>query len=95
MGFLHNFLLLSPYDERFSDFNEQYNFDDCHCPYRDDVIITCYYDRYGDYGTYGFDDPTSHSRSSSTGAVVGATIGGFLVCGVVILLVICRIYRDM
>jgi len=103
MDTLHNFQLLSATltvvhmtSISVTVISVQFNLDDCHCPHRDDIIITChdgsYYNQYGDYGTYVFDDPTSDSSSSPSGAVVGAVIGGSLVCGVVILLVICRIY---
>jgi len=46
-----------------------------------------------DDGGYNYDDTTSDSSSfSSPGVVVGTTIGGLSICGIVVLLVVCRFY---
>ncbi|XP_065913892.1 uncharacterized protein [Dysidea avara] len=75
------------YDSRFSYCTVRYYPDDCYCSHREDIIISCH-NEYNCDGGYDYDD----SSGSSSGAVIGATIGGLLVCGVVVLLVICCVY---
>ena len=56
------------------------------------ISVTCTRDNnYNWYDDDDYDD-SSDSGFSSGGAVVGTTIGGLSICGIVVLLVICRIY---
>jgi len=85
------------YDQTFSACNTQSTCDYCSSGY--EVTITCYgynYDDWRPYNNYdddddGYDD-SSDSSFSSAGAVVGTTIGGLSICGIIVLVVICRIY---
>ena len=56
------------------------------------ISVTCTRDNnYNWYDDDDYDD-SSDSGFSSGGAVVGTTIGGLSICGIIVLVVICRIY---
>ena len=81
------------YNTHFSSCTVQYASDGyCSCSHSDDIFLTCHYSSYDDHDSYdGYDDSTD-SGGSSAGAVVDATIGGMAFFGIIVLLVICRIY---
>ena len=61
------------------------------------ISVTCFtytrdYDLNDDDGYDDDYDDSSDSGFSSGGAVVGTTIGGLSICGIIVLVVICRIY---